>query len=173
MGAMDAPTAQLVAATLESVQLVVGLLLFVAAGVGMVFGALTFGWFLRPRVPHPEKGAAYECGEPAMGSGWVQFDLRFYVVALVFVIFDIEIALLFPWAVVYGGGAHRGAAAEALSQIRQAALVDMLFFFGVIVVGFLYLWKFGYLEWVRANESEPGRGWPAPPAPRKTGTGCG
>ena len=129
--------------------LVQGMIIFVIAGVAMVLGALVFGWFLRPRVPSPEKAAAYECGEPAFGTSWVQFDLRFYVVALVFLVFDVEIALFYPWAVVFGGGAH-GHDPSIMPEVKVAALFDMLFFFGVIVVGFLYLWRFGYLDWVRA-----------------------
>ena len=121
------------------VGLVKGMTIFVIAGAAMVFGALLFGRFLRPAVPHPDKGEAYECGEPAFGTSWVQYDLRFYVVALVFLVFDVEIALFYPWAVVYGGGAHRGMSPEVLHQVKVAALYDMLFFFGVIVVGFLYL----------------------------------
>jgi NADH-quinone oxidoreductase subunit A len=119
--------------------LVLGLMLFVLGGVAVALGGLLVGKLVRRKLPHPEKGAPYECGEPAIGSSWVQFDLRFYVVALVFLIFDIEIALFYPWAVVYRQGGI-------------AALWDMLFFFGVIVVGFLYLWRFGYLDWVRATE---------------------
>jgi len=125
----------------ENVQLVFGLLLFTLAGIGMIVAALTAGRFLRPYLPHPEKDEPYECGEPPVGSSWVQFDLRFYVVALVFVIFDIEIALFYPWAVVF-------------KQAGAAGLWDMLVFFGVIVVGFVYLWRFGYLEWVRATDLE-------------------
>ena len=117
--------------------LVVGLLIFIVVGIAMSLGAILIGKLLRTSLPHPDKEAAYECGEPAIGSGWVQFDLRFYVVALVFLIFDIEIALFYPWAVVY-------------REAGIAALWDMLFFFAVLVVGFLYLWRFGYLDWVRA-----------------------
>jgi NADH-quinone oxidoreductase subunit A len=124
--------------------LVIGLLIFVVAGIAMSLGALLFGKLVRTRLPHPEKGAAYECGEPTIGSNWVQFDLRFYVVALVFLIFDIEMALFYPWAVVY-------------RDAGIAALWDMLFFFGVIVVGYLYLWRFGYLDWVRATGIEDKR----------------
>lgn len=120
--------------------LVQGLMLFLVAGILMVLGALVAGMFVRPKIDHPEKGEPYECGEPAIGSSWVQFDLRFYVVALVFVIFDVEIALLYPWAVVY-------------KSAGLAGLWDMLFFFGVLVVGFVYLWKSGYLEWVRSTEA--------------------
>lgn len=153
------------------VGLVKGMTIFVIAGAGMVFGALLFGRFLRPRVPHPDKGEPYECGEPAFGPSWVQFDLRFYVVALVFLIFDVEIALFYPWAVVYGGGAHHGqpgVTAEMLQQVKVAALYDMLFFFGVIVVGFLYLWRFGYLDWVRAAAGSRTGRMIAPPRPPVT-----
>jgi NADH-quinone oxidoreductase subunit A len=138
-----------------NVDIVIGVVLFMIAGILMALGALLAGKLLRPKRPHLEKGAPYECGEPAVGTSWVQFDLRFYVVALVFVIFDVEIALFWPWAVVYGGGSlPADAGIEALHQVRSAALWDMLFFFGVIVVGFLYLWRFGYLDWVRASTGQ-------------------
>ena len=124
--------------------------IFAAAAFLMGCGALLIGLLVRPRLRNPDKDAAYECGEVPVGTGWVQFDLRFYVVALVFLIFDVEIALFWPWAVVYGGGSlPEGASWEALRSVRWAALWDMLFFFGIIVVGFLYLWRFGYLDWVR------------------------
>ena len=77
-----------------NVQLVLGMLLFAGAGFGIVLGGLVAGSIARPRMPHPEKGTAYECGEPAIGDSWVQFDLRFYTVALVFIVFDVEVALL-------------------------------------------------------------------------------
>ncbi len=120
--------------------LVQGLILFIALGILMVLTPLVAGWFVRNQISHPEKGEAYECGEPAFGSGWIQFDLRFYVVALVFLIFDVEIALLYPWAVVF-------------RDAGIAGLWDMLFFFAVLVVGFVYLWRTGYLEWVRSTAS--------------------
>jgi NADH-quinone oxidoreductase subunit A len=130
------------------VHLILGMTIFAIAGLVLALGALIFGKLLRPKLPNPAKGEAYECGETAVGSSWVQFDLRFYVVALVFLVFDVEVALLYPWAVVFGGGAEPGGTAESLLQVKEAALYDMLFFFGVIVVGFLYLWRFGYLNWV-------------------------
>jgi NADH-quinone oxidoreductase subunit A len=78
------------------------LALFAAVGLAFVFVNLLIGRFLRPNNPHEEKLEIYECGEPAIGSSFVQFDLRFYVVALVFIIFDVEVAFLFPWATVFG-----------------------------------------------------------------------
>jgi NADH-quinone oxidoreductase subunit A len=130
------------------VQLVMGMTIFAVAGLVLGVGALLFGKLVRPKVPNPVKGETYECGEVSVGPSWVQFDLRFYVVALVFLVFDVEIALLYPWAVVFGGGSEAGKGPEALKEVQYAALWDMLFFFGVLVVGFVYLWRFGYLDWV-------------------------
>jgi NADH:ubiquinone oxidoreductase subunit 3 (subunit A) len=78
------------------------LLLFVAVGVGFIFVHLVAGKLIRPSKPNAEKKTIYECGEPTIGSSWIQFDLRFYVVALLFVIFDVEVAFFFPWAEVFG-----------------------------------------------------------------------
>jgi NADH-quinone oxidoreductase subunit A len=141
------------------VELLQGLGIFALAAFLMAFAVLILGKALRPHKPNPDKDAAYECGEPTVGPGWVQFNLRFYVVALVFLVFDVEIALFYPWAVVFGGGGAPDASWPTLRAIRSTALWDMLFFFGVIVVGFLYLWRFGYLDWVRAlaaRTEEPG-----------------
>ena len=76
--------------------------IFAATGIAFLFANLVVGWFLRPYDPHPEKLEIYECGEPTIGSSFVQFDLRFYVVALLFIIFDVEVAFFFPWAAVFG-----------------------------------------------------------------------
>ncbi len=78
------------------------LTLFAVVGFATIFVALLLGWFLRAKNPTPEKLEVYECGEPPVGSGFVQFDLRFYVVALLFIIFDVEVAFFFPWATVFG-----------------------------------------------------------------------
>src|SRR6266404_1790411 len=78
------------------------LALFVAFGFAFLFVNLLVGKFLRPKAPNAEKLEIYECGEPTIGSSFVQFDLRFYVVALLFIIFDVEVAFFFPWANVFG-----------------------------------------------------------------------
>src|SRR5207249_4233227 len=78
------------------------ILLFVIVGVGFIFVHLLAGKLVRPAKPNAEKLTIYECGEPTIGSAWVQFDLRFYVVALLFVIFDVEVVFFFPWAVMFG-----------------------------------------------------------------------
>jgi NADH-quinone oxidoreductase subunit A len=76
--------------------------LFVLTGFLFLFANLVIGWLVRPRLPNAEKLEVYECGEPTIGSSFVQFDLRFYVVALLFIIFDVEVAFFFPWAAVFG-----------------------------------------------------------------------
>jgi NADH-quinone oxidoreductase subunit A len=134
---------------------------------------LVVGRLVRPNNPSPEKDAIYECGEEPIGTAWIQFDLRFYVVALLFVIFDVEIAFFFPWAVVFGSANQladdtrpadqRAAIVRQIDpQAREApppgvartfarfAFLELLVFFGVLLVGFAYLWKRGDLEWVRS-----------------------
>lgn len=120
-----------------NLELVVGILLFVAAGFGIVFAGLLLGKVARPNLPNPEKSAPYECGEPAIGESWVQFDLRFYTVALVFIVFDVEIALLWPWATIF-------------KQMGAPAFWAFFVFFLLIAIPFLYEWKAGYLNWIRA-----------------------
>jgi NADH-quinone oxidoreductase subunit A len=211
-------------------------LLFVAVGIGFIFVHLMAGKFIRPNKPEPSKGTIYECGEPTIGSAWIQFDLRFYVVALLFVIFDVEVAFFFPWAEVFGKAnavtavgqptdaeryhqiaeramplvpphtradiattTHfdkmtqitpedlarldelearrqaneklsakendellklRGVRSMAVNTYGQArmlgwlSLLEIAVFFGVLLVGFAYLWRRGDLAWVRSLAAE-------------------
>ena len=136
------PSAQAVGANSNTnLELVLGMVLFALAGFALVFVGLSVGRVLRPTQPHPEKAAAYECGEPAIGDSWVQFDLRFYTVALVFIVFDVEVALLWPWAVVF-------------RDMGAPAFWAFLVFFILIAIPFLYEWKSGYLNWVRASTGQ-------------------
>jgi NADH-quinone oxidoreductase subunit A len=89
-----------------SVGIAAYLALFAGVGFVFIFVNLLVGRFLRPHNPHKEKLEIYECGEPAIGSSFVQFDLRFYVIALIFIVFDVEVAFLFPWATVFGKASH-------------------------------------------------------------------
>lgn len=98
-----------------SLAIVAYLVLFAGVGFAFVFVNLLIGRFLRADNPHEEKGEIYECGEPAIGSSFVQFDLRFYVVALIFIIFDVEVAFLFPWATVFGKATHLQQAAAVVT----------------------------------------------------------
>ncbi len=132
-------------------ELLLSITIFAAFGAAFVLINLMVGHLARPQVPNAEKASVYECGEPTIGSSWVQFDLRFYIVALVYLIFDVEVALFYPWAVAYGSAPQLGQEiGMSASAQRGVAIVDMLFFFGVLLVGFAYLWRFGYLDWVRS-----------------------
>jgi len=104
--------------------LVLFILIFLAAGGAVLGGNLLLGKLVRPHQPNAEKGTIYECGEPTIGSAWIQFDLRFYVVALLFVIFDVELAFFFPWAVVFGSANRAGD--ESLSEAQRYAAVQAL-----------------------------------------------
>jgi NADH-quinone oxidoreductase subunit A len=132
-------------------ELLLSVTVFLAFGAVFVLANLVAGAFARPQVPNPEKLTVYECGEPVIGSSWVQFDLRFYIVALIYLIFDVEVALFYPWAVAYGSAPSLAQElGMKVADLRGVAIVDMLFFFGVLLVGFAYLWRFGYLDWVRS-----------------------
>lgn len=100
------------------VPVVAYILLFVAVGVFFILIHLVIGKLIRPSKPDAEKKTIYECGEPTIGSAWIQFDLRFYVVALLFVVFDVEVAFFFPWAEVFGKANNIAAIS------RQEALKD-------------------------------------------------
>jgi NADH-quinone oxidoreductase subunit A len=217
--------------------LAVYILLFTAVGVGFILVHLIAGKIIRPNKPGAEKGTIYECGEPTIGSAWVQFDLRFYVVALLFVIFDVEVAFFFPWAEVFGrandvaalqkptnAASYRDYCQKVLalapahfatrvplrsayerlanmddpgqfdtmkdertlvdadwganarvprpdSPVKQASVLawtaffDILVFFGVLLVGFAYLWRRGDLAWVRSIGDRAVRPPPLPAPP--------
>ena len=110
------------------------ILLFIL--VGLVVGGvlLSVGAVLSPRRPNAEKLSPYECGFEAFEDARMKFDVRYYLVAILFILFDLEIAFLFPWAVV-------------LPEIGFAGFVAMMIFLAILVVGFIYEWKKGALEW--------------------------
>ena len=112
--------------------------IFLGFGLGFVLINLTVGKLVRPSLPNREKAAVYECGEPTIGTSWVQFDLRFYIVALFYLVFDVEVALIYPWAVVF-------------RQFPSEALVLGLPFLGIVVIGYAYEWYSGSLDWVRSS----------------------
>ncbi len=117
-----------------------GVLVFAAVAVFFIAAALTLGSLVRPHRPTPEKLSTYECGEETIGSSWVQFNPRFYVVALLFLIFDVEIAVLFPWAAVFK---EKG--------VRLLAFLDVLVFLGILLVGLVYAWVKGDLAWLKGT----------------------
>lgn len=110
----------------------IAVFMFIAFGVAVAAAVLSF--LLGRQNPDPEKNAAYECGFPAFSDARAKFDVRFYLVAILFIIFDIEVAFLFPWAM-------------ALGEIGWFGFASMMLFLGVLTVGFVYEWKKGALEW--------------------------
>jgi NADH-quinone oxidoreductase subunit A len=111
---------------------------------------------LRPHNPEPAKLATYECGEPPTGSAWINFNIRFYLVALIFVIFDVEVAFIYPVAVVFRDWVARG---EGLF-----ALVEIAVFVGILFAGLVYVWVKRDLEWLK---KVPAAEAAAPPAMRE------
>ena len=105
-----------------------------AVGIGFGLIPVAAGFLLAPRKPYSEKLSPYECGFEAFEDSRMRFDVRYYLVAILFIIFDLEIAFLFPWAVVLG-------------EIGMFGYLAMMLFLGILVVGFIYEWKKGALEW--------------------------
>lgn len=110
------------------------ILMFVIVGLLVGVLPMALGFLIGPSRPDPDKNSPYECGFEAFEDSRMKFDVRFYLVAILFIIFDLEIAFLFPWAIV-------------LDQIGLFGLLAMALFLSVLVVGFIYEWKKGALEW--------------------------
>ena len=110
-------------------------LIFICVGVGMVLFTFFLARILRPHNPYPEKNVHYECAELPIGNSWIKFHNRYYIFALIFVIFDVEAVFLFPWAVAFG-------------QLGLYALVEMVIFILILMFGLVYAWKKGALKWV-------------------------
>lgn len=111
------------------------MIMLIAAGVSFGIVALTISKILAPSSKNAQKGDAYECGIPSSGPAWVQFRIGYYVFALLFLLFDVEVVFLFPWAV-------------AAKEMGMAALVDILIFMVIMFLGLLYAWKKGVLKWM-------------------------
>jgi len=121
-------------------------LVFLLMSFAFVFGNLLIGFLARPRHPTEEKLMIYECGEPTIGDSWIRYNIRFYTIALVYLIFDVEVVFLFPAALV-------------LRDLGALALFEVLTFVIVLLVGLIYAWRYGNLDWISTvdeDESVPG-----------------
>jgi len=116
-------------------------LVFMALGLVLCILMLGLGALLRPSNPNPNKLTTYECGEPPSGNAWINFNIRFYLIALVFVIFDVELAFIYPVMAVYRDWVTRGMGA--------VALVEIVTFIAILAVGLVYVWAKGDLAWLR------------------------
>jgi NADH-quinone oxidoreductase subunit A len=120
-----------------------GILVFLVMGIGFLAFNLVVWRIIRPSRYSEEKLTTYECGENPTGSAWIQFNIRFYVFALIFIIFDVEAVFLLPWAVVFRKlGEEQG----------LLPFVEGLVFIAILVVALAYVWRKGDLEWVRAED---------------------
>jgi NADH-quinone oxidoreductase subunit A len=138
-----------------SVALLLGLAILTAVGM------LLIARFLAPRNPTTVKGETYECGEVPIGTAWLRFNVRFFVIALVFVLFDVEIALVYPVACVFRSVAH----APGVGSGALLVFAELAFFMGVLLLGLIYVWRKGDLDWLRTyrpNEEAGLRSWDAP-----------
>jgi NADH-quinone oxidoreductase subunit A len=122
-------------------------LAFAVVAVGFAFGGITLSRLLGPRVPNAEKATIYECGERPVGIAWFNFNPRFYLVALAFVIFEVDIALTFPVVTVY-----RDWVAAAAPEFAWIAFGELFLFTAILVVGLIWVWAHGDLEWVKTLE---------------------
>jgi NADH:ubiquinone oxidoreductase subunit 3 (subunit A) len=117
--------------------------IFAAIAVAVPTGMLVMSWTLslvniRPSIPSPIKQSIYECGFETLSGRWSQFNFRYYAFALIFVVFDVEVVFLFPWAASFGG---------LSKEFGLFVLVEMAAFVGILVVGWLYAWRKGAFEW--------------------------
>lgn len=112
-------------------------LIFMLGGIFMVGAALTTARLLRPSNPNPDKNATYECGEVTIGQAWVQYDIKYYLYALLFVIFDVEAVFLIPWAVSF----------KSMGDMIVFSFAEMLIFIFILAIALVYAWKRGILKW--------------------------
>ncbi len=128
------------------------ILLFIIAGIVLLSVMLGVAKFLRPNKPNEEKLTTYESGEDPMGNAGIQFNVRFYVVALIFVLFEVELLFLFPWATVFG---NKDLIIQTNGQWGWFAMAEMTVFVGILILGLAYAWGKGYLDWVRPQPKIP------------------
>lgn len=133
---------------LASVSIFSQILLFTVGGALFVAVALLVSRLIRPNRPNAQKLSSYESGETPQGPAWIQFNLRFYVLALIFILFEVEIVFLFPWSVVFADN-------ELIDQTEGMwgwyAFTEMLIFILVLVIGLAYAWRMGHIDWVKAS----------------------
>jgi len=108
--------------------------IFLVLALGFTIAGLVTAFLLRDTSSSNRKSNTYECGEEPIGTAWIQFNMRYYLFALVFVIFDVEVIFLYPWALVF-------------KEIGLIAFLEMVFFLGVLIIGLAYIWKKDALKW--------------------------
>src|SRR5689334_7012919 len=135
-------------------------LLFLVGGLLFVSAALLVSRIIRPNRPNPQKLTSYESGEQPLGSALIQVNTRFYVIALIFILFEVEIAFLFPWATIF---VDKKLMDETNGAWGWFSFVEMLIFVGVLALGLAYAWTKGYLDWIRPEQATRDYKSPVPP----------
>ena len=125
------------------------LLIFILGAIAFAVVGLTVSKLLRPNRPNHEKLTTYESGEDTVGNAWGQFDIRFYRVALLFLLFEVELIYLFPWAVVFG---DENLIVSTDWKWAWFAIVEMFLFIFILSLGLAYAWRKGYLNWVKPQQ---------------------
>lgn len=125
------------------------ILLFIVGGILFVMLVLLVGKMIRPARPNAEKNATYESGEEAVGNAWAMFNPRFYIIALIFLLFEVELVFMFPWATVFG---NKEWILLTHGVWGKLAVIEMSFFIGILALGLAYVWKKGYLDWQQPNK---------------------
>jgi NADH-quinone oxidoreductase subunit A len=138
-------------------------LVFAGVGLAFVFANMILASIIRPKRTVDEGLETYECGEETIGDAWVNFDIRYYTVALVYIVFAVEIAFLFPWAIVLGD-AVRDTGAAAGTGIGAFALVEGVIFIAILFLGLAYVWAKGDLNWILSYSAS--RYQPPEPTPK-------
>jgi len=127
------------------------ILLMAIIGIVLVSATIFLARVLSPKNPNPIKLSTYECGEETTGTSWVQFNPRFYVIALVFLLFDVELIFIFPWATVFGNAEL----IAADSRWGWFTLIEMAIFLVILIIGLLYVWKSGDISWIKPIHKTP------------------
>ena len=127
------------------------ILIFLITGFILVGATFFASKLIAPHNPTPEKLTSYECGEEPEGNSWIQFNPKFYVIALVFLLFDVEMVFIFPWATVFGNHDIINAA----PAWGWFSLIEMFLFMGILILGLVYVWVKGDLDWIKANPLTP------------------
>jgi len=120
-------------------------LIFTLLSIGFMFGMLFVSKIIRPNRPNPMKNSPYECGEVPVGNAWVNFNIRYYILALIFLLFDVEIVLILPVAVVYKDWINNGTG--------LIALIELMLFVAILLVALIYAWGRGDLSWIKGYKS--------------------
>ncbi len=125
--------------------------IFLLTGILLVSFTLFLSHLLAPKKPTPLKLSSYECGEEPTGNSWLQINPRFYVIALIFLLFDVEMIFIFPWATIFG----QKAILAANPLWGWITLTEMFVFVGILLLGLVYVWRRGDLEWIKPEQKLP------------------